>query len=105
MAGHARRNPIYAADIRQLGGVVNVHTARDRCGEGPLFRVSYLSRGGDLAFLSNGTPVEDHALASARLLAEFLGATAIGEISPIKQPSKFRRLQPDREMPLANPRP
>jgi hypothetical protein len=74
MAGHARRNPIYAADIRQLGGVVSVHTGRDRCGGEPIFRVSHISGGGDVAFLSMPMMLEDHANAAARVLAEFVGA-------------------------------
>jgi hypothetical protein len=76
---HARRNPTYN---RQLGGVVSVHTQRDRCGEEPVFRVSYISAGGDVQFLSLPVMLEDHAAAAARVLAEFVGA---------------------REMPVANP--
>jgi hypothetical protein len=74
MAGHARRNPIYAADIRQLGGVVSVHTDRDRSDGGTIFRVSHISGGGDVAFLSMPMMLEDHAAAAARVLAEFVHA-------------------------------
>jgi hypothetical protein len=74
MAGHTRRNPIYAADIRQLGGVVSVHTSRDRGDGEPIFRVSHVSNGGDVAFLSMPMMLEDHANAAARVLAEFVGA-------------------------------
>jgi hypothetical protein len=74
---HARRNPIYAADIRQLGGVVSVHTARDRCGGEAVFRVGHVSAGGDVQFLSMPVMLEDHAAAAARVLAEFVSA---GEI-------------------------
>jgi len=77
MTGYARRNPIFAADIRQLGGVVSVHTARDRCGGEPVFRVSHVSGGGDVAFLSMAIMIEDHANAAARVLAEFVGGHAV----------------------------
>jgi hypothetical protein len=77
MAGHARRNPIYAADIRQLGGVVSVHTNRDRCDGAPIFRVSHISGGGDVAFLSMPLMLEDHATAAARVLAEFVHACEV----------------------------
>jgi hypothetical protein len=71
------RNPIYAADIRQLGGVVSVHPSRDRCGGEPVFRVSHVSGGGDVAFLSMPMMLEDHAAAAARVLAEFVDAREI----------------------------
>jgi hypothetical protein len=74
MAGHTRRNPIYAADIRQLGGVVSVHPSRDRCGGDPVFRVGHVSGGGDVVFLSMPMVLEDHAAAAARVLAEFVHA-------------------------------
>jgi hypothetical protein len=74
---HARRNPIYAADIRQLGGVVSVHTARDRCGGEAVFRVGHVSAGGDVQFLSMPVMLEDHAAAAARVLAEFVSAGKI----------------------------
>lgn len=62
-APQARRNPIYASDIRQIGGVVSVHTARDRCGGEPVFRVGHVSGGGDVHFLSMPVMLEDHAAA------------------------------------------
>jgi hypothetical protein len=77
MAAHVRRNPIFAADIRQLGGVVSVHTQRDRCGEGSVFRVSHISAGGDVAFTSAPILLEDHAAAAARVLGEFVDAREI----------------------------
>jgi hypothetical protein len=77
MAGHARRNPIYAADIRELGGVVSVHTCRDRCDGAPVFRVGHVSRGGDVAFLSLPMMLEDHAAAAARVLGEFVSAREV----------------------------
>ena len=77
MAAHARRHPIFASDIRQLGGVVSVHIARDRCGGDPTFRVSYISGGGDLAFSSLPIAIEDHANAAARVLAELVGGKTL----------------------------
>jgi hypothetical protein len=77
MVASARRKPIFAADIRQLGGVVSVHTARDRCGGDPIFRVGHVSSGGDVAFLSMPMMLEDHAAAAARVLAEFVDAREI----------------------------
>jgi hypothetical protein len=76
-APHARRNPIFASDIRELGGVVSVHVYRDLSGDGgERFRISHISRGGDVAFLSKPILIEDHAMAAARLLAEFVGGVA-----------------------------
>jgi hypothetical protein len=72
-----RRNPIFAADIRQLGGVVSVHTARDRCGGEPVFRVGHISGGGDIQFMSMPVMLEDHAAAAARILAQFVNATEV----------------------------
>jgi hypothetical protein len=77
MAGHARRHPIYAADIRQLGGVVSVHTDRNRCDGEPVFRVGHISGGGDVQFLSLPVMLEDHAAAAARVLAEFVNSKEI----------------------------
>jgi hypothetical protein len=77
----AVRNPIFAADIRQLGGVVSVHTARDRCGGEPLFRVSHISGGGDVAFLSMPMMLEDHAAAAARVLAQFVNAREVHQVA------------------------
>lgn len=77
MARYARRNPIYAADIRQLGGVVSVHPSRDRYGGEPVFRVGHVSAGGDVQFLSMPVMLEDHAAAAARILAQFVNAKEI----------------------------
>jgi hypothetical protein len=95
----ARRNPIFAADIRQLGGVVSVHTTRDRCGGEPVFRVGHVSGGGDVAFLSMPVMLEDHANAAARVLAEFVGGTTA---SIVPNANNARNV---REMQFANPRP
>jgi hypothetical protein len=72
------RNPIFAADVRELGGCVSVHTDRDRSDGTPVFRVGHISGGGDVAFLSLPLMLEDHASAAARVLAEFVG----GAIAP-----------------------
>ena len=77
MAGHARRNPIYAADVRRLGGVVSVHTGRDRGDGEPIFRVGHVSAGGDVQFLSLPVMLEDHAAAAARILGQFVNAKEI----------------------------
>jgi hypothetical protein len=77
MAGHARRNPLYDSDVRRLGGVVSVHTARDRCGGDPVFRVGHISAGGDVQFLSLPVMLEDHATAAARILGQFVNAKDI----------------------------
>jgi hypothetical protein len=74
---HARRHPIYAADIRQLGGTVSVSAQRDRCGEEPVFRVSHVSAGGDIAFISAPILIEDHAAAASRVLGEFVGVREV----------------------------
>jgi hypothetical protein len=77
MAGHARRNPIYAADIRQLGGVVSVHADRNRCDGEAIFRIGHISAGGDVQFLSLPVMLEDHATAAARILGQFVNAKEI----------------------------
>jgi hypothetical protein len=81
-AASRHRNPIFAADIRRLGGVVSVHTARDRCGGEPVFRVAYVSGGGDVAFLSMPVMLEDHASAAARVLGELVSAKEVKLVAP-----------------------
>jgi hypothetical protein len=97
----ARRYPIFAADVRRIGGIVSVHTARERYDGTPIFRVGHISAGGDVAFLSMSMMLEDHAAAAARVLAEFVGGALAGEISPERTLAKFPR---GGEMPLANPK-
>jgi hypothetical protein len=58
-----RYNAAYAAKIRQHGGVVSVHTVRNRCGGDPFFRVGHL--------LGTGDP------AAARVLGEFVSAREV----------------------------
>jgi hypothetical protein len=69
-----RRSPIYASDVRRLGGIVTVAPRRDPTGGDPAFTVSHVSRGGDCAFHSRSIVDEDQASAAARVLAEFTGA-------------------------------
>lgn len=75
------RNPIYAADIRELGGVVSVHTDRDRCDGTPVFRVGHVSGGGDIAFLSLPLMLEVEANAAAKVLSQFVNASEV-ELAP-----------------------
>lgn len=98
-ASHARRNPIFASDIRELGGVVSVHTDRCRADGATLFRVGHISGGGDVAFLSLPIVLEDHAMAAARVLAEFVGGVA----ENVPREDIYKNDQ--REAHLANPGP
>jgi hypothetical protein len=70
----ARRRPIFASDIRRLGGVVTVAPGRDRVTSEPFYRVSHVSAGGDVAFQSLPIGDEDRAMQAAQVLAEFTGA-------------------------------
>jgi hypothetical protein len=70
-----RRRPIYASDLRSLGGVVSVVSARDQ--EGEFFRINHISRGQDLVWLSALIRNEDRAVAGAEALAEYLGAQVV----------------------------
>jgi hypothetical protein len=69
-----RMSPIYASDVRRLGGVVLVSPLRDPSGGEQTFSVSHISRGGDCEFKSRSLGDEDQANAAARVLAEFTGA-------------------------------
>ena len=69
-----RTIPIFAHDVRRLGGVVTVSLLRDPSGGEPMFTVAHVSRGGDCEFRSRGLGDEDQANAAARVLAEFTGA-------------------------------
>lgn len=79
--------PVHLSHIRRLKGRATVHAVSDRSGEGTVFRVGYISGGGDISFLSIGTSNEDHARACACLLAEFFGATVDGDITEWSRPS------------------
>jgi hypothetical protein len=65
--------PIYAADLRTLGGFVDVVPVRDQDGL-PAFRINHVSRGKDLVWLSTRIADEDRAFAGAEVLAEYLGS-------------------------------
>jgi hypothetical protein len=70
---HTQR-PIFASDVRRLGGVVRVEAGRDRVEGAAVYHIAHASRGGDCCWRSGPIQVEDHAFAGARLLAEFVGA-------------------------------
>ena len=76
MIAMAHRYPIRTADICRLGGIVSVHAGSDRCDGTPIFRVGYISGGGDLSFTSMPIQSEDHAFAAARVVAELVGGIA-----------------------------
>jgi hypothetical protein len=69
-----RRNPVFAADVRRLGGVVSVHIGRDRIESATIYHIAHVSRGGDCCWRSGGIQSEEHADAAARVLAEYVGA-------------------------------
>jgi hypothetical protein len=71
-----RRRPIYASDLRSLGGVVGVVSVRDHDGE-HCFRINHISRGQDLVWLSERIRDEGRAIAGAEALAEYLGAQVL----------------------------
>jgi hypothetical protein len=77
-----RWNPVFAADIRRLGGVVSVHTDRNRCDGEPVFRVGHVSGGGDISFVSMPLMLEDHAEAAARVLTEYVAAQEVKKLAP-----------------------
>jgi hypothetical protein len=65
----------FSNDVQQLRGTVSVVTARDRIGGTGFFRVSHISRGGDVVWTSPPLADLDRADAAAEVLAAFLGAT------------------------------
>jgi hypothetical protein len=69
-----RRVPIFANDIRRIGGTVSVVTDRDRGDSSSHFRVRHISRGGDCEFVSPRIPDQDRAIAAAVVLAAFTGS-------------------------------
>lgn len=69
-----RMRPIFASDVRRLGGIVSVRTGRDRTEGSTYYTVHHVSRGGDVAFESQPIPDEDRATAAATVLAAFTGA-------------------------------
>ncbi|MEH2468969.1 hypothetical protein V1281_001775 [Nitrobacteraceae bacterium AZCC 2161] len=69
----ARPKPIFASDVRRLGGVVTVHNSTDRVDGSPRFIVGHVSKGGDCCWRSPPILDEDQARSAARVLAEFVG--------------------------------
>lgn len=69
-----RVRPIFANDVRRLGGTVSIRPGRDRVDGCAYFTVRHVSRGGDVAFESRPIPDEDRAIQAATTLAEFVGA-------------------------------
>lgn len=68
MAGaRPHRNPIYAGDFRKLRGRAWVLTDRDHTDGTPVYRVAYLSGGGDIFFKSKPIAVAEHADAACRV--------------------------------------
>ena len=65
--------PIYASDIRSLGGFVSVVPVRDHEGA-QRWRINHTSRGQDVVWLSTRIVNEDRAVAGAEALPEYLGA-------------------------------
>jgi hypothetical protein len=77
MSGHRPyRNPWYAADVRELRGRGWVFTDRDHGDGTTVYRVAYVSGGGDIYFKSMPIAVAEHADAACRVFCEFVGATA-----------------------------
>lgn len=70
----SRRYPIFAADVRRLGGVVTIKPGRSRTDAEQFLIVTHLSRGGDIAFQSSPIHDPDQADAAACVLAQFVGA-------------------------------
>lgn len=75
MSSLARKRVVFAADVRNLGGVVTVQSTRSRTEAEEFLVVSHISRGGDVAFQSGPIHDLDQADAAARVLADFVGAT------------------------------
>lgn len=72
-----RRRPVHAADIRTLGGSVSIVADHDRIDRTPFFRLSYVSRGGDLVWASQPIADEDGANAAAEALAAFVNGRVV----------------------------
>lgn len=70
-----RTTPIFASDVRRLGGTVTIGQGRNPVDGTNYFTVRHISRGGDVAFESRPIPDEDRAIQAAATLAEFTGAT------------------------------
>lgn len=77
-----RRQAVFAADVRQLGGAISVCRGRDRVESTPIYSVGYISRGGDLRWSSAPIADADRAFAAAEVLAQFVGGRLLDEHPP-----------------------
>lgn len=71
------RRPVFPAHVRELHGVVSVLADRDHSDGAPIYRVSHVSGGGDISFLSKPIVLQEHADAAARVLAEYFHAEEV----------------------------
>jgi N-formylglutamate amidohydrolase len=69
-----RREALFASDARRPGGVVTVAPGRDRVSREPIYRVSHVYAGADVAFQSLPICDGNRAIEAAKVLAEFTGA-------------------------------
>jgi hypothetical protein len=70
----ARRQRLFAADIRTLGGTVTVLPGRDRVTGEQFYLVDHTTLGGEVAWTSSPLSDEEFARQAARVLAEFTGS-------------------------------
>lgn len=78
MPGHRPyRPPVFPSHIRELHGAVSVIADRNHAGGEPVYRVSHISGGGDISFVSRPIVLRDHADAAARVLAEYFQAKEV----------------------------
>lgn len=72
MSPLVRRRRIFASDVEEIGRVCFGARRHGPCDGSPVFRVGYISRGGDLRFTSAPIQDEAYAAAAARVLSEFI---------------------------------
>lgn len=94
-----RRQAVFAADVRQLGGAISVYCGRDRVESTPVYSVGYISRGGDLRWRSAPIPDADRAFAAAEVLAQFVGGRLLDEHPPPECERAARQGDPVRSQP------
>lgn len=94
------RQPVFASDVRQLGGAVSVCCGRDRVESSPVYTVGYISRGGDLRWKSAPIPDADRAFAAAEVLAQFVGGRLLDEHPPPESERAARPGDPIRSQSL-----
>lgn len=71
------RPSITPGHLRDLQGVVTVVPDRDHSDGEESFRVSHISKGGDISFTSRPIALRDHADAAARVLGEYFHAKEV----------------------------